>query len=62
MSQKPKFTHSTPLTADALAALFDALLGCETRREAMYAAREILAELDNVDTADKGAESTATRP
>ncbi len=45
MSQKPTFTHSAPLTADALAGLFEALSSCETTREAMNDARAILAEL-----------------
>ncbi len=44
MSQKPRFTHSAPLTADALAVLFEALISCETTREAMKEARAILAE------------------
>ncbi len=45
MSQKPRFTHSAPLTADALAVLLEALISCETTREAMKEARAILAEL-----------------
>lgn len=61
MSQKPMFTYSASLTADALAALFDALSGCETTREAMNEARAILAGFD-MDSADKGSESAARRP
>lgn len=45
MSQKPTFTHSAPLTADALAELFRALSSRETTWEAMNKARAILAEL-----------------
>ncbi len=53
MSQKPRLTHSAPLTADALATLFEALMGCETTLEATYAAREILAGLGDMDGADE---------
>jgi hypothetical protein len=42
MSQKPRFTHSVPLTADGLAALFDALALCETTPEALNEARAII--------------------
>ncbi len=53
MSQKPRFTHSAPLTADALAELFEALLSCETTREAMNEARAILAELGSAEGVDQ---------
>ncbi len=49
MSQKPKPTHSAPLTADALAALLEALTGGKTAREAMNEARAILAEFGGAD-------------
>jgi hypothetical protein len=54
MSQKPKFTHSAPLTADALAALFDAFALCETTREAMNEARAVLAVFGGVDDEGRG--------
>ncbi len=61
MSQKPKFTHSAALTADALAALLEALTGCETTREAMNEARAILAEFGGAEQEDRGAgEATPT--
>lgn len=49
VSQNPKFTHSAPLTADALTELFEALINCETTREAMNEARAILAEFGRGD-------------
>lgn len=56
MSQKPKFTHSAPLTADALAALFEAITGCETTRLAIIQARAILAEFGGAHDEDRDAE------
>ncbi len=53
MSQKPTFTHRAPLTADALAELFRALISCETTREAMNEARAILAELGSAGGVDQ---------
>lgn len=49
MSQRANFTHSAPLTADALAVLFEALISCETTWEAMNEARAILAEFDSAN-------------
>ncbi len=49
------FTHSAPLTADALAALLEALTGCETTREAMNEARASLAEFGGAEQEDRGA-------
>ncbi len=53
MSEKPTFTHRAPLTADALAQLLEALISCETTREAMNEARAILAELGSVGGVDQ---------
>ncbi len=53
MSQKPGFTHSAPLTADALAVLFEALFSCQTTREAINEARAILAEIGSVGGVDQ---------
>jgi hypothetical protein len=59
MSQKPKFTHSAPLTADALAALFDALALCDTTRDALNEARAIIGENGGVDSDSKDFEVAA---
>ncbi len=61
MSQKPRFTHSAPLTADALAELFEALISCETTREAMKEARAILAELGCAGGVDQNARNRASQ-
>jgi hypothetical protein len=61
MSQKPRFTHSVPLTADALAALFDALALCETTREALNEARAIIGENGGVDNEPTDVELAASR-
>ncbi len=53
MSQKPRFTHSAPLTADTLAVLFNALISCGTTREAMKEARAILAEFGSAGGVDQ---------
>ncbi len=53
MSQKLRFAHSAPLTADALAELFRALSSCETTWEAMNEARAILAELGRAGGVDQ---------
>ncbi len=53
MSQKPTFTHSAPLTADALAELFRALSSCETTWEAMKEAHAILAEFGSAGGVDQ---------
>lgn len=55
MSQRANFTHSAPLTADALVVLFDALISCETTREAINEARTILAEFDSASDRDGAA-------
>jgi hypothetical protein len=62
MSQKPKFSHSAQLTADALAALFDALALCETTRDALNEARAIIGENGGVDSDPKDVVSAARRP
>jgi hypothetical protein len=61
MSQKPKFTHSAQLTADALAALFDALALCETTRDAVNEARAIIGKIGRVDNDPKDVELAARR-
>jgi hypothetical protein len=62
MSQEPKSTlNSTPLTADALAALFELLTGCEPTMQTMDEARAILAKFVVADL-DGDAQATARRP
>jgi hypothetical protein len=61
MSQKPGLTHSVPLTADALAALFDALALCETTRDALNEARAIIGENGGVDSEPRDGELAARR-
>lgn len=62
MSQEAKFSlNSAPLSADALAALFESLTGCEPTMQAMDEARAILAKFVVADL-DIDAQATATRP
>jgi hypothetical protein len=61
MTQKPRFTHSAPLTADDLAALFDALALCETTPQALNEARAIIGENGGVDSDSKDVELAARR-